>query len=66
MALFLTVFQVLGLLDKLSGTVSLAYFFQNMWLVMLTAPSARGTALNFLSRRLPRANAEDGMSILSA
>ncbi|KIK71711.1 hypothetical protein GYMLUDRAFT_33858 [Collybiopsis luxurians FD-317 M1] len=45
--------KVLSLLDRLSGTVSPSFFFQNIWLIMLTTPSARGTALNFLSRRLP-------------
>ncbi|KAE9401014.1 hypothetical protein BT96DRAFT_956680 [Gymnopus androsaceus JB14] len=29
------------------------FFEKNIWLVMLTTPSARGTSLNFLSRRLP-------------
>lgn len=28
---------------------------------MLTAPPARGTSLNFLARRLPRLNANDGV-----
>ncbi|KAK7025465.1 hypothetical protein VNI00_015993 [Paramarasmius palmivorus] len=46
--------KVLSLLDRLSGTVSPSFFFQNIWLVMLTTPSARGTSLNFLSRRLPQ------------
>jgi len=40
--------KVVSLLDRLSGTVSPSFFFQNIWLVMLTTPSARGTALNFL------------------
>ncbi|KAG5220330.1 Dopey, N-terminal-domain-containing protein [Salix suchowensis] len=51
--------KVLGLLDKLSGTVSHSFFFQNIWLIMLTTPSARGTSLNFLGRRLPRLNADE-------
>ncbi|KAI0067974.1 hypothetical protein BV25DRAFT_1896308 [Artomyces pyxidatus] len=51
--------KVLSLLDKLSGTVSPSFFLQNVWLVMLTTPSARGTSLNLLSRRLPKLNAED-------
>ena len=34
--------KVLGLLDRLSGTVSPSFFLQNIWLVMLTSPSARG------------------------
>ncbi|KAF7307364.1 Dopey-N domain-containing protein [Mycena indigotica] len=56
--------KVLGLLDRLSGTVSPSFFFQNMWLVMLTTPSARGNALNLLSRRLPRLNAEEDITLI--
>ncbi|KAJ6520217.1 Dopey, N-terminal-domain-containing protein [Mycena sanguinolenta] len=56
--------KVLSLLDRLSGTVSPAFFFQNIWLVMLTTPSARGTALNLLARRLPRLNAEEDITII--
>ncbi|KAJ7269339.1 Dopey, N-terminal-domain-containing protein [Mycena haematopus] len=56
--------KVLSLLDRLSGTVSPAFFFQNIWLVMLTTPSARGTALNLLTRRLPRLNAEEDITVI--
>ncbi|CAA7265849.1 unnamed protein product [Cyclocybe aegerita] len=54
--------KVLSLLDRLSGAVSISFFFQNIWLVMLTTPSARGTSLNFLGRRLPRLNADEDIS----
>ncbi|TFK70447.1 hypothetical protein BDN72DRAFT_887964 [Pluteus cervinus] len=54
--------KVLGLLDKLSGTVSPSFFFQNIWLVMLTTPSARGTSLNLLARRLPKLNADEDIT----
>jgi hypothetical protein len=53
--------QVLNLLDGLSTTVSLSYFLENVWLIMLTVPSARGTALNLVSRRLPRLIVGKGM-----
>ncbi|PFH49049.1 hypothetical protein AMATHDRAFT_5245 [Amanita thiersii Skay4041] len=56
--------KVLGLLDRLSGTVSPSFFIQNIWLVMLTTPSARGTALNFLSRRLPAMHAEEDITTI--
>ncbi|KAL0951843.1 hypothetical protein HGRIS_008504 [Hohenbuehelia grisea] len=56
--------KVLGLLDKLSGTVSPSFFFQNIWLIMLTTPSARGTAINFLGRRLPRLNANEDITAI--
>lgn len=52
--------KVLNLLDRLSGTVPPPFFLQNIWLIMLTTPSARGTSLNYLSRRLPRLNADEG------
>ncbi len=54
----------MGLLDRLSGTVTPSFFIQNVWLVMLTTPSARGTSLNVLSRRLPKMNAYDGRPML--
>lgn len=56
--------NVLGLLDRLSGTVSPSFFLQNIWLVMLTSPSARGTSLNFLSRRLPRLKPDEGATLM--
>ena len=50
----------MGLLDRLSGTVAPSFLLQNIWLIMLTSPSARGTSLNFLSQRLPRLKADEG------
>ncbi|KAJ3872338.1 Dopey, N-terminal-domain-containing protein, partial [Lentinula edodes] len=59
--------RVISLLDQLSGTVSPSFFFQNIWLIMLTTPSARGTALNLLSRRLPQLHGlEDITSIVGS
>ncbi|KAK0199079.1 Dopey, N-terminal-domain-containing protein [Armillaria mellea] len=54
--------KVLSLLDRLSGAVSMSFFFQNIWLVMLTTPAARGTSLNLLSRRLPRLTGDEDIS----
>jgi len=54
------VYQVIALLDRLAGAVSMSFFFQNIWLVMLTSPASRGTALNFLARRLPQLTADEG------
>ncbi|KAI0964349.1 hypothetical protein AcW1_001188 [Taiwanofungus camphoratus] len=56
--------KVLSLLDRLSGTVSPSFFFQNIWLIMLTKPSARGTSLNFLSRRLPTLKADEDITFI--
>jgi hypothetical protein len=52
--------QVLNLLDRLSTTISLSFFLENVWLILLTVPSARGTALTLVSRRLPRLVSENG------
>ncbi|KAG2138725.1 Dopey, N-terminal-domain-containing protein [Suillus bovinus] len=54
--------KVLSLLDRLSATVSPVFFIQNIWLIMITMASARGTALNFLSRRLPRLHADEDIT----
>ncbi|KAF9654142.1 hypothetical protein BDM02DRAFT_3152598 [Thelephora ganbajun] len=54
--------KVLGILDRLSGTVSPSFFLQNVWLIMLTSPPNRGTALNYLARRLPRTTPEEDIS----
>jgi hypothetical protein len=55
--------QVLNLLDRLSTTVSLSFFLENVWLILLTMPPVRGTALNLVSRRLPKLVAENGTSL---
>lgn len=54
---------MLNLLDRLSTAVSLSFFLENVWLIMLIVPPARGTALTLVSRQLPRLVAENGMSI---
>ncbi|KAI5833359.1 hypothetical protein K523DRAFT_343112 [Schizophyllum commune Tattone D] len=54
--------KVISLLDRLSGTVSPSFFFQNIWLVMLTSPASRGTSLNFLARRLPKFDTQEDMT----
>lgn len=56
--------QVAGILDQLSGTVSPAFFLQNIWLVLITAPSLRIAALNYLSRRMPKIGSEDSIAMI--
>lgn len=51
--------QVLNLLDRLSATVSQSFFLENVWLILLTMPPVRGTALNLVSRRVPKLVAEN-------
>ncbi|KAI0095247.1 Dopey, N-terminal-domain-containing protein [Irpex rosettiformis] len=56
--------KVMGLLDRLSGAVTPSFLLQNIWLIMLTSPSARGTSLNYLSRRLPRLKADEDITTI--
>ncbi|KAH9996513.1 Dopey, N-terminal-domain-containing protein [Russula vinacea] len=56
--------QVLNLLDRLSTTVSLSFFLENVWLILLTMPPVRGTALNLVSRRLPKLVAENDFTTM--
>lgn len=51
--------KVSSLLDQLSGTVSPPFFFQHIWLILLTSPASRTPALNYLSRRMPLIKSED-------
>ncbi|CAE7181510.1 unnamed protein product [Rhizoctonia solani] len=54
--------KVLALLDRLSGMVGPAFFLQNVWLVLVTSPTARAPALNLLMRRLPKLGPDDDLS----
>ncbi|CCO32758.1 Protein dopey-1 [Rhizoctonia solani AG-1 IB] len=54
--------KVLALLDRLSGMVGPAFFFQNVWLVLVTSPTSRAPALNLLMRRLPKLGPDDDLS----
>lgn len=51
---------MLALLDRLAESATSVFFMQNIWLVMITMSPARGPALNFLSRRLPQFQTDDG------
>ncbi len=44
--------QVLALLDRLSEAVSPSFFSQNIFLVLISTPSSRLSALNYLSKRM--------------
>ncbi|KAE8212602.1 hypothetical protein CF326_g9892, partial [Tilletia indica] len=50
--------KVLSILDHLSQSVSSPFFLQNIWLILVSSPKARLSALNYLSRRLPNLNEE--------
>ena len=57
---FLGSSQVVFLLDFVSSTVSPPFFLQNLWLILISTPSARITALNYLSRRMPKLGEGEG------
>ncbi|KAH7100146.1 Dopey, N-terminal-domain-containing protein [Auriculariales sp. MPI-PUGE-AT-0066] len=46
--------KVLSITDRIASSVTPVFFLQNVWLVMLTTPSARGSAVNYLARRFPK------------
>ena len=41
--------------------MSPSFFLQNIWLVLITAPSLRIAALNYLSKRMPKIGPEDSI-----
>jgi hypothetical protein len=52
----------MSILDYLSSTISPSDFLQNIWLVLISAPSARPTALTYLARRLPKLGPDDDIT----
>ncbi|OCF39597.1 hypothetical protein I317_06612 [Kwoniella heveanensis CBS 569] len=44
--------QILSLLDRVSDAVTAPFFLQNIFLILISSPSSRLSALNYLSRRL--------------
>ncbi|KAI9254739.1 Dopey, N-terminal-domain-containing protein [Helicostylum pulchrum] len=46
--------KVVNLLENLSETIELPFFYSCMWLVMISNPSLRSPALNYLLRKLPK------------
>ncbi|CAG8433328.1 13062_t:CDS:10 [Ambispora gerdemannii] len=56
--------KVLSLLDNLSGIVEQSYFLQCMWLVLITSPSLRTPALNYLKRRMPKITSKEDVAFV--
>ncbi|KAI8330957.1 Dopey, N-terminal-domain-containing protein [Choanephora cucurbitarum] len=46
--------KVVILIEKLSETVELPFFYSCMWLIMISNPALRPPALNYLLRKLPK------------
>ncbi|WVQ78778.1 hypothetical protein IAT38_000869 [Cryptococcus sp. DSM 104549] len=61
--------KILFLLDRLSGAISPSFFLQNTFLILITSPASRLSALNYLARRMlkpadhPDATIETGLLI---
>ncbi|RUP50361.1 Dopey, N-terminal-domain-containing protein [Jimgerdemannia flammicorona] len=55
--------QVISLFDLLSKTVDTPYFFQCLWLVLITSAPLRAPAINYLVRRMPKLSAEEDSKI---
>ena len=53
------------LLDYVSSAVSPPFFLQNVWLILISTPSARILALNYLSRRMPKLGEGEGRHPIS-
>ncbi|KAJ1644296.1 hypothetical protein LPJ64_004018 [Coemansia asiatica] len=54
--------RVMQLLDKLKDTVDAAFFFQTMFLIMITNSKQRESALKYLAQRLPVFTSEDDIA----
>ncbi|CAG8758645.1 5116_t:CDS:2, partial [Acaulospora morrowiae] len=56
--------KVLFLFEELSGTVEQSYFLQSLWLVLITTPSLRTPALNYLSRQMPKIASKEDVAVM--
>ncbi len=52
------------LLDSISDAVTQPFFLQNLWLTLITTPSVRLAALNYLTRRMPSVQDEKDPTVL--
>ncbi|GJJ70854.1 hypothetical protein EMPS_03204 [Entomortierella parvispora] len=57
--------RVLNIMDNLRKSVDETFFFQCMWLILITSSQHRGPALHYLTRRMPLlTNTEDVAFVL--
>ncbi|KAI8359989.1 Dopey, N-terminal-domain-containing protein [Blakeslea trispora] len=56
--------KVVILIEKLSETVELPFFYSCMWLVMISNPNLRPPALNYLLRKLPKILDREAIAIV--
>ncbi|WWD16667.1 hypothetical protein CI109_101097 [Kwoniella shandongensis] len=57
--------KILSLLDRLSEAVKPSFFLQNIFLILISSPTSRLSALNYLGRRLLKAPEASGGGIES-
>ncbi|KAI8088322.1 Dopey, N-terminal-domain-containing protein [Thamnidium elegans] len=56
--------KVVNLLENLSETIELPFFYSCMWLVMISNPSLRSPALNYLLRKLPKISDREAVAVV--
>lgn len=52
--------RVIRLLDRTRDSVGQPFFLQSLCLILISSPDARLPALNYLARRLPKLNGDEG------
>ncbi|WWC68766.1 uncharacterized protein I206_102700 [Kwoniella pini CBS 10737] len=55
--------KILNLLDKISDAITSSFFLKNMFLILISSPQSRLSALNYLSRRLLKPPEESPQNI---
>lgn len=56
--------EVVVLMDHLSETIDLPFFYGCMWRVMVSNPGLRPPALNYLLRRFPKITGAEGIGLI--
>ncbi|EPB86638.1 hypothetical protein HMPREF1544_06614 [Mucor circinelloides 1006PhL] len=56
--------KVVLLIESVSETVELPFFYSCMWLVMIGSPSLRPPALNYLLRKLPKITDREAVALV--
>lgn len=54
----------MNLLENLSETIELPFFYSCMWLVMISNPTLRSPALNYLLRKLPKIHDREAVAVV--
>ncbi|WFD35659.1 hypothetical protein MCUN1_002517 [Malassezia cuniculi] len=57
--------RVVRLLDHISNSVGASFFLSSVWMVLISSPGVRLSALHYLARRMPPLNAENCAALLA-